>query len=198
MLEPGATTMYLGRSLSLTDVHDSELRHRIAKAWAKFGTYRQELTDKTIPLILRLKLFQSVVTPTVLYGSCSWVMTQTREQALKTTQLKMVRAILGMRRLVTHGSDASEHANLETWVEWVRRATAEARKMMEAHRVSDWVTEQTHRVKRWGEKIGKMESHRWTKRMLAWSPFGRRSRGHPCCRWAEKMEVSLLSPAWDA
>ena len=30
VLELGATTMYLGRSLSLTDVHDSELRHRIA------------------------------------------------------------------------------------------------------------------------------------------------------------------------
>lgn len=52
VLDPGATTMYLGRSLSMTDVHDSELRHRIAKAWAKFGTYSQELTDKTIPLIL--------------------------------------------------------------------------------------------------------------------------------------------------
>ncbi len=31
--------------------HDTELQHRIAKAWAKFGVFRSELTDKDVPLL---------------------------------------------------------------------------------------------------------------------------------------------------
>ena len=139
VLEPTETTMYLGRALSLTNVHDSELKHRIAKAWAKFGVYRQELTDREIPLRLRLKLFQSVVTPSVLYGSSSWVLTGAREQTLRSTQLEMLRAMLGRKRSVVGEC-------LETWVDWVRRATAEARAGMDVHRVPDCVTEQANRV----------------------------------------------------
>eukprot|EP00973_Karenia_brevis_P077762 10805654-Karenia_brevis.AAC.1 len=33
IIPPGGSTMYLGRALSLTDVHDTELTHRIARAW---------------------------------------------------------------------------------------------------------------------------------------------------------------------
>ena len=32
--EPTATTIYFGRAQSLIDIHDTELRHRLAKAWA--------------------------------------------------------------------------------------------------------------------------------------------------------------------
>ena len=50
VLGPNANAMYLGRALSLTDAHGVELAHRLKKAWAKFGLYWQELTDKDIPL----------------------------------------------------------------------------------------------------------------------------------------------------
>ena len=39
VLEATASTMYLGRELSLTAAHDTELKHRIKKAWAKFGVF---------------------------------------------------------------------------------------------------------------------------------------------------------------
>ena len=54
VLEPHSTATYLGNALSLTDVHDAELCHRIKKVWAKFGTFKQELTDKAIPLEARV------------------------------------------------------------------------------------------------------------------------------------------------
>ena len=46
VLEAGASAMYLGRSLSLKDSEDNELKHRLSRAWAKFGAYRNELTNK--------------------------------------------------------------------------------------------------------------------------------------------------------
>ena len=77
--------MYLGRALNLQDFHDTEIRHRMSKAWAKFGMYRNESSDKPYSLKSRLQLFQSVVMPSVLYGCGSWTMTAERGRILRTT-----------------------------------------------------------------------------------------------------------------
>ena len=132
VLEAGVSAMYLGRSLTLKNTHDTELAHRFKKGWAKFGTYRQELTDRAIPLHLRMKLFHSVVTPTILYGCCSWVMNTSREAALRTTQMKMLRALLGRKRKVYN--DTGEK---ESWVDWVQQATFEVRETMMKYEIPD-------------------------------------------------------------
>ena len=61
--------MYLGRALCLRDMHDEELRNRTAKAWAKFSMYKQELTDQEIQIWHWMKLFETLITPTILYGA---------------------------------------------------------------------------------------------------------------------------------
>jgi hypothetical protein len=70
ILPLSAGTMYLGRFLCFEHVDDTELAHRIRKAWAKFHQYRNELTGRAYALNDKLKLFEAVVTPCVLYG-CS-------------------------------------------------------------------------------------------------------------------------------
>ena len=90
--------MYLGKSLSLTDVHDTELQHRIARAWTKFAVYKDELCNKKYGLNHRLRLFDSVITPTILYGSGTWTMGRDRENTLRGTQRKMLRQVLGSGR----------------------------------------------------------------------------------------------------
>ena len=187
VLSSKESAMYLGRLLSLTDTHDVELDYRIKKGWAKFGMLKQELTDKTVPLHLRLKLFHSVVTPTVLYGCGSWVMTTARDDLLRSTQMKMLRRMLGRARKVDASTD-----ELETWVEWVQRVTHEAREQMMRHHVTDWVDEQRKRAVDWRYKLVNMDSKRWAKQVLEWFPTGCRSRGHPRTRWID--QVSSLSP----
>ena len=166
--------------------------HGIAKAWAKFSSYKNELTDKQIPLYLRLKLFHSVVTPSMLYGCAAWVMTQHRDQALRSTEMRMMRAILGRKRVVTKLGEPEEPV-VETWVEWVRRATAEAREAMRIHNVPDWVEEQRGNVLQWNEKLEQMELTRWARQVRDWIPEGRRPRGHPCMRWADQLQKATLS-----
>jgi hypothetical protein len=185
VLEPGAYAMYLGRALSLTDTHDAEMKYRIKKAWAEFGCYRQELTDRMIPLQLRLKLFHSVVTPSMLYGCCSWVLTSAREAALRSTEMKMMRAIAGQRRRVHQ--DTGE---IESWVEWIRRATAEVRDAMAKHGIPDWETEQRRKMRQWQERLNSLNDHRWTSLVYEWRPSGRRSQGHPRARWADYLDYA--------
>eukprot|EP00959_Pyramimonas_sp_CCMP1952_P325998 6823815-Pyramimonas_sp.AAC.2 len=72
--------------ISFSEPTQTEVNHRIEAAWAAFAANRQELTSKHYPLKHRLQLFQGTVTPTVLYGSAAWAMTEPLRQQLRTTQ----------------------------------------------------------------------------------------------------------------
>jgi len=60
------STMYLGRLFSFRSSQDVELKNRVDKAWAKFGMFRNELTNKCYDLVKRVELFKSVVQPSLL------------------------------------------------------------------------------------------------------------------------------------
>jgi hypothetical protein len=210
VLDKSTSTMYLGRSLNFTDTHGAELKHRISRAWAKFGVYRRELLDKRVSLYHRLRLFQAVVTPTVLYGSGTWTMTTARDNELRTVQRKMLRAMLGKGRkqvapcsldgVVTEPMEASstnsysmdvaeasmgDEEVTESWVEWKKRVTREALMAMERAGVPDWVEEQRRRTWRWGGHVARRTDGRWATKLLSWEPVGKRSRGHPKKRWED-------------
>ena len=93
VLGPEGRADYLGRVLRLADMHDAELSHRTSKAWAKYGVFRNELHDRKVPINLRMKLFNTVITPTILYGCETWTMTKARESKLRTVQRNMLRQL---------------------------------------------------------------------------------------------------------
>ena len=69
VLDPSDVESYLGCKLCAVDTTNAELSQRIAGAWAAFSTYKPELTNKNLSAKLRLKLFDAIVTPRVLYAS---------------------------------------------------------------------------------------------------------------------------------
>ena len=87
-------TKYLGRKLTCDDYHKTELNNRISAGWRKFNLLRHELTSTTYPLWTRLKLFNTTVLPTVMYGCQSWTMTQDMMTTLKRPQRRMMRLII--------------------------------------------------------------------------------------------------------
>ena len=80
------STMYLGRLLSLQNLHHVEITHRLKPAQAKFMSHKKELCVTDHPLRDRLELFNATVTPTALHGCGSWVITTEREQKVLTAQ----------------------------------------------------------------------------------------------------------------
>ena len=175
------STMYLGRLLSLTEPHETELQHRTKKAWAKFGAYREELINKDVPLSLRLKLFNSVVSPTMLYGCASWVLTAARKQKLQATQMRMMRTIMGGRRHID--AETGEH---ETWIAWIKRATMEARSKMKENNIRDWLQVVTTTQERWHVKLKGQDPRKWSTQVVEWRPIGFRSVGRPSKRWSQE------------
>ena len=177
--------MYLGRKLSLQDTHDTELRNRMAKGWGKFAIYRDELTNSYYSLRQRMRLFASVVQPSVLYGCVSWTMTKEREQLVRTTQRKMVRKIIGTKRTIE--TDERGIPSTESYIDWIQRATRKAEQAMAKYGVPCWVEECHKRKHQWAGHVLRRSDGRWARQVLCWCPEGFRIQGRPLTRWSDSL-----------
>jgi hypothetical protein len=188
ILDTHSSTMYLGRLFSFNSTHDVELKNRIGKAWGKFAMYRSELTGKWYDLDRRIKLFKAVVQPTLLYGCSGWTLTRERENMIRATQRKMMRRIMGTRREVIGDQ-------IESWVDWVIRATRKAEDIVRKFDVPDWVEEVHRRRFRWAGHVARRHDGRWTREVLTWSVAGSRARGRPLARWTDTI-IKFFNEMW--
>ena len=209
---------YLGRQITFENATVVELSNRIKAAWAKFMQFKHELTKKTYSLSDRLRLFESVVTPTVLYGSETWTLTAEMARLLKTTQRRMLRMILGQgrRRIQRARGDTNEGQNsgdsdddvddaqdheedvLEPWVDWIRRVTHNVEGSLQRLKIRTW-NEQA-RKRKWrfaAELYSGNGQQKWTHTALQWNPqlhsdalrpTARRKPTRPNLRWTDELQ----------
>jgi hypothetical protein len=178
---------YLGRLVGFDKPHHDELEHRIRQAWKAFMAHKSELTCKAYSLRDRLRLFDSIVGPTVLYGSASWCLTKESQVLLQRTQRKMLRMILGSprRRIVRHDGDAGDRDSeddggtscetdvgddLEPWQDWLARTTRAAEAQLQKYKLETWATAWRRRVWRWAARIATYHHDRWAWKAARWEP----------------------------
>ena len=97
ILKPHEHVKYFGKQLNLINHTDRDIEERIRKGWIKFSEFRPQLCAKGVSKKQKWLLFESVITSTVLYGSCSWTMNNERRAKLLSAQSKMVRQMLGLQ-----------------------------------------------------------------------------------------------------
>ena len=85
-----------GNFLASTDM---EFAHRAQVAWNKFRKYKHILLKKHISLVLRLKLFDAVVSPAMFFGLATLPLTKVCLQKLGVVQRRMLRPIAGWVRI---------------------------------------------------------------------------------------------------
>ena len=164
----------LGRKLSMQTYHDTEIQNRIHKAWGKFAQFKTQLCCRHYSLRRRLRLFDMVVTPTLLYASGCWTMTAERTRKIRTAQRRMMRSMARIARRpaadVSSDDDStpdnddielldiSQEAvdpEVETWVEWMIRSTAIAERSREEAGVESWIAAQRRRYWRWAGHVAR-------------------------------------------
>ena len=98
---------YLGRYLSGAFENRSiiEVAHRLQCGWQKFGHYSSTLLNKNVSMKLRLKLFDSVVSPSLLFGLHVLPLSKNSMDKIMVCQRKMLRKIVGWTR---HPNDTWE------------------------------------------------------------------------------------------
>jgi hypothetical protein len=159
--------------------HTKELSNRIKCAWAKIVQHKEELTKKQYSLADRLRLFESIVSPAVLYGSETWTLTKEMAKLLRTTQRRMLRKILGQGRRRIHripetandpetaeseeagaeegeedpGREENDKDDLEPWVDWIKRVTHSAESSLETLKIKTWVEQARRRKWKWAAKL---------------------------------------------
>jgi hypothetical protein len=178
VLQDGEGERYLGRKLCLDSYHSIEISNRIAAGWAAFHKNKVALCNKSCRLAHRLRAFEAIVSPTVMYGASSWTMWADTEQLLSTTRRRMLRTIVGIRRLLD-----------EPWDEYIKCATRKSEDLAPQHGLVDWVRQQHKSKTKLVEKFAHIHHARWPKRVLHWKPSFRcqphRRVGRPQLRWTD-------------
>ena len=178
---------------------------------------RAELTSKTYSLKCRLRLFESIVTPTVLYGASSWTLSAASQNKLQVTQRRMLRMLFGIGRKRTRQpaepesecttSSSSSTADsgtgqtlvsdtVENWVDWIKRATEIVDNHLDKLHIENWCVAWRRKVWRYAARVASMPAERWALKSVLWpaadDPRARGRRQHrPKKRWADDIVLFL-------
>ena len=192
ILEETCSERYLGRKLCFSSSMETELNNRIAAGWATFHKHKGELCNKFYRLEDRVRLFESTVTPTVLYASATWALTQCMERKLITARRRMLRYVFRI-----HRKRQDQDNELENWVQFVQNSAHSVDRISETHGLKCWV--HTYRLRKWqfAGQLARQQDHRWSRQILEWKPNGGlgRSQGAPKTRWEDQI-VNLAGGSW--
>ena len=202
----------------MSDFTTTEIDHRVGQAWKRFNIFRSELINKKYTINDRIRLFDSIVTPTLLYGCESWAPTKDNLMKITRCQRRMLRLLIGHgRRRVVHTSPSLSSTSssscsssrssssssvstdfLEPWSDWISRVTREAEDRLQHCGISDWVTKYKRRKWTWCYRLATMDHTRWAHVVAGWQPDlfdAQRARqpGRPKTRWQDDIDAFLRS-----
>ena len=145
----------------------------------KHKLYQHAFENKDVSLTLRLKLFQSIITPTVCYSLDTCPLTENLKSRLDITQRVMFRRMIGW---VSSTGD--------TWEERGRKMKIRLERALANYPIPDWST--TIHDKKINLVSGMNEWPSWTKAAFRWDPRATRDLnnvepyrcvGRPLTRW---------------
>ena len=159
-----------------------EFQHRKRQAWASFHKYKHVLTNRNISVKKRLQFFECCVNPSMLYGLLNFPMTKKMLRDMDITQRKMLRNIIGWRRIQS-----------ETWEDTMSRMKRRIQQTELLYKCKTWSTQYAKLQWRYVNHIMNTHPSNWIKRLcdytknLQQDPFSpispMRRRGHPRCKW---------------
>ena len=173
---------YLGKKLpgQISKRGRTALDHRIKLAWCNFNKYRDISNDKNIAIQSKLRLFQSCISPTVLFGLTSSPLTSLQMQELDVVQRRMLRIIVGWHRIAD-----------EDWESTMSRMKAKIITALMYFPLESW----SQQLMRHQFKLGlhcMNNVHDWPSMIIRWHPehtcnTAYRTRGRPCKRWDDNL-----------
>ena len=108
---------YLGVWNTCDNIHigDREVKHRIASARGTFAEHCQMLTNRNIPLKLRINLMNSLVRSRLTYGCHAWRPTQTEMYKIESMYNFILRSMVfaGFKRKNPPSSSTDDNADID-------------------------------------------------------------------------------------
>jgi len=164
---------YLGSQLNQTNSTNSEIQARILSG-CRYYAYGKLMKSRALNRSSKLKIYKSLIRPVVTYGCEAWTLTTRDEQYLRIFERRILRKIFGSMQ----NEDGS----------WRIRMNHELNELIEN---ADIVRFIKSRRMAWLCHVKRMDERRTPKRVLDWTPVGRRMRGRPRKRWIEDDEEDI-------
>jgi len=178
------TAKWLGRKVRFYDPNEIELSNRIAAAWGAFTKFKTELTDRQYCINDRLKLFNAVVTSTMLYGCEAWTLRIDQQRRVRAVQRKMLRLVLNAKRQRVQLDGTSQESNdgieaeedeeqlllLEPWPDFLWRTARWSEEHLKAAGQKEWLTIWRARQWNWATRLVNDDSQKWSATATQWQP----------------------------
>ena len=87
---------YLGSLINNKGGCEKELQARASASWMKWRDVKTILNDKRMPMRLKEKIYTTMVRPVMAYGPECWGLKKKDERKLNTTEMRMLRMMLGV------------------------------------------------------------------------------------------------------
>ena len=163
-----------------------DIQHRSQIAWMKFNEHRDTLLNRHVSLRLRLKLFDSVITPTIVLGLLTCPLTSNQLQKLEVVRNRMLRSIVGWAPLVDND-----------WHALMQKMNKNLENAQQIYNVRPWTERLLVGRFRFAAKIASAVNS-WASITSEWYPYQRwkmnycveprRRIGRPAKRWDDQIE----------
>jgi len=160
---------YLGLMLEEEGRSESAVRARVAAGWNKWREVSGVVGDRRMPRKLKVKIYETVVRPVMVYGGELWTLRKKEERLLETTEMRMLRRIRGVS---LRDRMRSEDIRRELGVRSITSRLREARL-------------------RWFGHVKRMDDNNWVRKTMEMEVEGRRARGRPVMRWLDNIKADM-------
>lgn len=161
---------YLGVHITCEGSMDEEIRYRNNLGRQAIRKLNNILWDKTISKDNKHKIYNSIVKSIVSYGSEVWPLKENALKMIEATEMDYWRRAAGKSKL-----DKVRN-------EKIREIMGTKHNLTEDIRVNQL---------RWYGHVQRMEQTRIPRKVLDWTPYGRRKRGRPRLSWREGVEKDI-------
>ena len=188
ILGPNSEHRFLGRYLSgdLDNRVYAETQHRTKVAWMKLGQHSKTLCNKNVSIKLRMKLFDSVVSPSSLFGLVVLPLQVSCIGKSNVAQTKMIRKMVGWIRIAD-----------EPWENTMRRMGTRVTNAVKQSKMKEWSTRLAETQWKFVARLKTLPITSWQNRAAFWQPdhiddpaceyLPHRERGGPYIRWDDKV-----------
>lgn len=164
---------YLGVILTNNNNEQPEIEKRIGRGCRAAGIMKELFKSKNVSLGAKLRIYNTVICPAVLYGCELWVLNQQEANKLEIWERRILRGIFG-------GIKDSDGL-------WRRRTNKEIREMYGKPTITQKIRKQRAS---WLGHVVRMNKNRMPKLLLE-SLGGKKKRGRPKKKWLEAVLSDL-------
>lgn len=153
---------YLGSVLHQSGTCERDVENRVSQARSAIKQLNGVLWSRNITHKTKLMILNVIVESILTYGAEGWTLNERQKNTIKAVEMDGLRRSLRVSRLQKVRNDIiMEELNLQENI----------------------IDRMERRQLQWFGHVQRMSDERWPKKVLNWSPPGRRKRGRPRYMW---------------